>query len=64
MNNSLIYVADTVTIIQPILPSWNNYKNNISNLFYATYYYTSNTFTFKKLFAVEALNKDLPNNIK
>lgn len=60
MNNSLIYVADTVSIIQPILPSWNNYKNNISNLFYA--YYTNNT--FKKVFAVEALNKDLSNNIK
>ena len=60
MNNSLIYVADTVSIIQPILPSWNNYKNNISNLFHA--YYTNNT--FKKVFAVEALNKDLPNNIK
>lgn len=60
MKNSLIYVADTVSIIQPILPSWNNYKNNISNLFYA--YYTNNT--FKKVFAVEALNKDLSNNIK
>ena len=59
MDSSLIYVADTVTIIQPILPSWNNYKNDVSNLFYA--YYINSTSTFKKLFAVEALNNDLPN---